>query len=361
MYKTFIPALFSILFASCITMNTINIDVLEPASNPVTPDIENAVLLNRMIIVNSDDSRVIGNSVFRIIKRDISGTRPNDTIVPENTVIESYNQITTEVIFSLADILNESPGINHLPDSALLEVPESDSGITLDPLDAGFVKRNTELFGADGIISLENFYVEYNDTITINEGDAETGWYNYYIGSINLIINALWRTYTSSDGEVIDEYEMRDTLQWTNASFTRSLIFEGLPTLDEALLESAYFTALNVARRISPYWMLEERYYFSRGNYDFRMASHYLINGQWDNAETIYMNLLNRRNYTIRAAAYYNLALLNELKGDFRQALVYARKSYQAKILPVTIKYIDILEERSAKSRELDRQLGITS
>ena len=330
-----------LIFASCVSMSTIKIQVLEPASDPVTPAMVSAVLLNRMILENEQNS---GNP---------------DTLSPGSEIRESFNRATTEILFSLADILNESPGIDFLDDSKLLEIKTDDFVLLPDLLESNFVMFICDSLEADGIISLESYYVEYTDSIVSKQGVTETGWQNYYKGNAELHISAMWRTYIKTDGGLIDEYLILDTLQWVHAAFTINEVSDNLPSTDEILMEAAYFTALTYARRISPYWLENERYYFSRGNYNLRVASQFLENDQLDNAERIYVDLLTGRNNTIIAAACFNMALIYEFRGDFRQALVWARKSYQLKRNRVANDYIAILEERHAKSGELDKQLGI--
>ena len=330
-----------LLFASCVSMSTIKIQVLEPASDPVTPAMVSAVLLNRMILENEQNS---GNP---------------DTLPPGSEIMESFNRSTTEILFSLADILNESPGIDYLDDSKLLEIKTDDIVLVPELLKPNFVILICDSLEADGIISLESYYVEYSDSIFAKQGVTETSWKKYYKGNTELHISAMWRTYAETDGGLIDEYLVRDTLRWVYTAYTINEVRDNLPSNDEMLMEGAYFTALTYARRISPHWLENERYYFSRGNYNLRVASHFLENDQLDNAERIYADLLTGRNNTIVAAACFNLALIYELRGDYRQALVWARKSYHAKRNRITLDYIAILEERHTKSGELDKQLGI--
>ncbi len=330
-----------LVFASCVSMSTLKIQVLEPASVPVTPALERAVLLNRMILDHEKNYEI------------------PDTLSPGSVIIESFNRTTTEILFSLADILNESPGIDYVDDSKLLEIKTDDVNFMPDLLEPNLVMLICDSLEADGIISLESYYVEYIDAITEKQGVTESVWQNYYKGNTELQIYALWRTYIKTDGGLVDEYLIRDTMEWVHAAYTISEVRDNLPSTDEILLEGAYFTALTYARRISPHWLENERYYYSRGNYNLRVASHFIVNDQLDNAEMIYMELLEGRNNTIVAAACFNLALIYELRGDYRQALVWARKSYHAKRNRITLDYIAILEERHTKSGELDKQLGI--
>lgn len=331
----------SLFFTSCISFSTISIQVLEPATDPLTTAIGNTALLNRSIV---------DPLIYKI---------PEESRVLDSALVASYNQATTEVLFSLADILNESPRFAFIENNMLLEMPvvlKSEEKEILRPL---FVNYLCDSLQADGIISLENYYVEYNDTLIKVPGESRTQWMDYYIGRTEVLIDGKWRAYIRSEDSPVDEFRIKDTLSWEYSAFSVEETLSNLPSVEEAIIEASYFTALTYARRISPYWLEKERYYYSTGNRMLRQASVYLLSDQLKNAETVYETLIERKNNNIMAAASFNLALINELRGDFRQALVWARKSFRLKRHPLTAGYIEILEDRLEKSRELDKQLGI--
>jgi hypothetical protein len=267
-------------------------------------------------------------------------------------------EVTLEILQSLYFILNESPGMDFLEsDPVMLELKDHSRKEAPEPIHPDtivYLCRNRDAFG---ILSLESFRMQYQDTITLQHGTRETSWYDHYYGEVDVIITAMWRAY-AADGYPVDEFNFTDTLSWNYAAYTRQLLVHYLPSPGEAFLEAAYVTALNYARTIAPYWMAEERSYFSRGNIHMRRASGHIRNNELDQAETILLRLLSSRNTNIIAAAYMNLALVYELKGNYREALVAARNSYQYRVHPLFSDYIEILEERLEKSYELDRQMG---
>ncbi len=339
MLNKFILFLCPLVFVSCVSLSTIEIQVLEPADNPLVPETENVIILNRTIIEEVETGNI------------------EESYLPHDNV-ELFNKASTEIIFALADILNESPGIAPTDESRLLEIPQKE--IVKDPgmLEPEFIVFLCDSLNANAILSLEYLGMQLPDKIKLSQRRNEAYIRNYYIGEISLEINALWRAYRGNDGGVMDEHSWSDTLVWRHASFIANEIPDFLPGPEAATLEAAYFTALAYARRISPYWIVEERNYFSRGNRKLRRASGYIENARFDEAEVIYKELLERRNDNIVAAAAYNLAYLNEIRGDYRQALDWARRSYKIRSHPLTAEYIEILEERFEKSAELDRQLG---
>ncbi len=334
MGDTLLLFLASLLLTSCVSVATIDIHVLEPAPDPVTPAISSVVLINRTIVDETAE------------------TESGDTIMPDN-LKEIFNQVTTEIIFSLAAILNESPGIEHIDEYMLLEIPTLDPDISPELLEPDFVVHICDSFSADGIISLESVYFQHSDTIRPAGSRTE----RYYLGEVIVDVTAMWRIYEKYEGRPADENIWQDTLLWQEASYYPTGIPDYLPSAKEALMEAAYYTALSQARRIAPYWTIAERYYFARGSRNLRKASYLLKNDQFENAEKIYNDLLERRNKNIVAAAYHNLAFIDEMRGAYINALKLARIAYQKRRHPVTAGYIDILKERLDKAGELDRQL----
>jgi tetratricopeptide (TPR) repeat protein len=324
----------SLLIGSCVSISTMDIQVLEPAARPLTPYLGSAAIVGRIH----------------------SATIENDS---QKEWVESMEmEVTREILQSLFFILNESPGMEFLEtDPVMLELAYPSRKEAPEPIDPDtiiYLCSNSDVFG---VLSLEFFRMQYQDTIILRRGDRETSWYDYYYGEVDVIITAMWRAY-AADGYPVDEFNFTDTLSWNYAALTRQLLVHYLPSPGEAFLEAAYVTALAYARSIAPYWMEEERIYFSRGNRHMRRASGHIRNNELDQAETILLRLLDSRNTNTVAAAYMNLALVYELTGNYREALVAARNSYQYRIHPLFSEYIQILEERLEKSHELDRQMG---
>lgn len=329
--------IYPLFFASCVSVSTINIQVLEPSSEPLT------ISANRVIIVN----RAL---------HDITDNGNNHQVLSKTSPAELHNITTTEVIFSLADILNESPGLDYLDEGMLLEIPGRKQVFIKEPLSPELVIFICDSLDANAVIVLEIFNAELPDEIKITSLSDEFG--RYFLGEMYVNISALWRIYEGAYGGITDEHVWFDTINWEYAAYNSYEIPEQLPSPKEALMESAYFTSLNYARKISPFWIEQERIYFARGIYMFRLASFYLNNGNYDRAEEIYRDLLDRRNDNVVAATLHNLALINEMRGEYLEAVKLARESHKKRRHPATTAYLDILEERIKKAGELDKQLG---
>jgi tetratricopeptide (TPR) repeat protein len=328
----------SLLFTSCVSVSVLNVQVLEPASNPSTVRIDDALILNRAIFESA------GVNV--------------DTLDFESETKELYNQTTTEIVFALADILNESPSISFIDTSRILEIPLRQVSARPKPLEPGYIRFLCDSLNTNAVFSFDLFYITIPEAVMVTSVPDGTYQGYYYEGEIDVYISALWRVYEMPEGNLTEEINWFDTLTWSHASYSTEEISANMPTPDKMFFESAYFTALSFARKISPYWVTVPRKYFFRGNRILRNAAYDLIDGQFDEARLKYESLLEKQNQNIVAAALYNISLIYEIEGDYRLAHNWARRSYQNRQHPVTSEYIDILERRLEKADELDRQVG---
>jgi hypothetical protein len=331
--------IFCFFFVSCVAISTFEIQVLEPATDPVTPDIENVVIINRTII-------------------DDQGSGESDDSISGQTGIQIINRSTTELVYALADILNESPGIGFIDTANILESPGLPGTAIPFEFDSGFVGNLCDSMNANAVISIDIFNVEIPDTIMLTSESDGSHPAQYFVGRIDVPVSALWRVYRMPEGILTDEYAWFDTMSWEHAAFNTIEIADNLPSRETIRMEAAYFSALSFARKIAPYWVTEKRNFFFRGNIALRNAAYHLTLGEFDDARQKYEELLDHRNKNIAAVAAFNLALVYEITGEYRLAHNWAVRSYQYRDHPVTARYIETLEERLGKINDLDRQLG---
>jgi hypothetical protein len=302
------------------------ISVLEPASNMLPADIQSVVVINRTIIETGDEivrAEAIGHINYPLL-----------------------NEVTTKLMFSLADFLNESPIFDEISDGAILEIPGPDMVTRPDPLLPELVVYLCDSLDANAIISLESYKITFND-----ENESGTTISRQSQREAYLWVNSLWRVYSHDTGNVIDEFFLQDSLSFYYSS--RS----GIPPLEVEIKQIADNLAESCAKRITPRWVVTKRQYFTSDRF-FR-ATYFLKNGQIDEAEAVYRELLSSTSEKRVAAAAFNLALINEIRGDYKTAYGWAKWSYSLLKKPLTASYIDILEKRISESEELDRQLGI--
>jgi len=124
-----------------------------------------------------------------------------------------------------------------------------------------------------------------------------------------------------------------------------------------------------VANRFIPMWRSSERLLFTNLNPRMKEALSYAADHQWDKAELIWITELEKKTKPAdKAKIAYNLAITNEMKDKFVQALEWAQKAKEylknanpnnySQEIELTDKTILELERRIRNNRLLDLQWG---
>ena len=313
---------------SCLTVNRIDIEMLEPGEVSIPAGLEELVLLNRNIYL--PDSIAQNNS--------------------EKEKLELLNIASTEGIFSLADILNESPRFGFVDTTMILETVHADSLHKRPPLEPGFVYHLVDSLEADAVVSFEYFNLEDSTRTRARSGRYEV--------VKTLYIEALWRFYEGDGAGIINEHTFEDTLRWGSSSSNRRAAREALPSREEAWKEAAYFSNLNYARRIAPHWELAERvYYSSMVSTKISEAAMHIEQHEWEKAAELLMPLTDYWYNPVAAAAAFNMAFISEMKGNFEVGIKWLEKSMELHDRPGKEEYMELLEERKKERKKIDEQI----
>ena len=90
-----------------------------------------------------------------------------------------------------------------------------------------------------------------------------------------------------------------------------------------------------------------ERVLFIKGNKDFKIANRYLKQRHWSSAATIWKNYTNDPDKKIASAALFNLAVLNEMEGNIKEALRLAKQAHKKNEVRIIKDYMLLLEEKT--------------
>lgn len=156
--------------------------------------------------------------------------------------------------------------------------------------------------------------------------------------------------------EVVRTKVYQDTV-WAEG-FRRS--FETLAQLvnfDEVIKYIIDKTAVEYARSISPTWNTVVRYYINSGNNDFSRAAYFMNKGEYDNAAQLWQKYLSSGDKNIAAGAHLNMAVYYELKGDLDEAMVFAKKAMDLNNA-LAAKYFKVLEQRQKEIGILMRKFN---
>lgn len=317
----------------CQSMKTVTIEVVKPANINLPGHIQNILVLNSSIVKpKTKFSNATQQNRFNL-----------DTAASQH------------LVSSVGAVLVESPKFDSV--NLVKSMVFRQYNQLLKPLSWQALDKINIKFGADAIVSLEAFGIE--DTI-VNYSYYDG--YNYtYNKSLVCIVNTLWRIYDLKNRKVIDKKIHRDTLAF-DAFDTMNAYLDALASQSNCNYmanQIATQIATDVADRIAPFWLSEQRTFYTIINDEIDIATQYALNDDWINAAKIWQKYTNNKNNKIAAASCYNMALACEVQGKFDLAETWLNKSKEKYELYNTDNYLRIIHERKKEKLILDKQFGI--
>lgn len=197
---------------------------------------------------------------------------------------------------------------------------------------------------ADILISLE--YIKL--TPKLESYPFWDGYSQAYYGSLTMNVYAFWRVYDLNARKVVAEHLHRDTLIWEEYDYSPVEIGYQLPGFFSSASYAGYLTGIEYSKLIAPTWMDEQRVFFSRGSKEMREAAELVSNNEWLAAASYWQKVIQSPNSKpeLAAMAAYNLAVANEINGNFDVAIDWIEKSTEFFTFPEQNWYKKILELR---------------
>ncbi len=322
-----------ILLTSCVSMGKIPVQVPVPAPRVIPADIQSVVLMNGSMTdafknLNSDSlenffvkkklslddlmlDSLAADTTLKVLANNLYESGRYDVVIPLKRNLPNYN-------------------LNFYKKSASLSLPE--------------VRQICNEFKVDALLLLENFYEKVNTSFQVEP--SYEGGYNECVAYIQVAYHSNWKLYQPKEKLMVAKFEVNDTIYWEKSGITLQETYEKLPTIKEALLGGAVENGQNLAEYISPGWKQEERSYFITNNKEADKAIKFLNKNDWKSAEKIWMKFSNSTTASFRSKIEYNLALAAEMNGNIKDALLWAKKSFQSKYSRIAENYIRLLNSR---------------
>lgn len=235
------------------------------------------------------------------------------------------------------------------------------SDVKLQPEQVFLISRRTN---SDAVISIDRLL--FNAKTSIMSLDRD-----YEIGSVVVEVSGILRVYLPGKEEPLSTLYVADTLNcWMGNENLMDYNAVSVVSEKEALRFAVMETLYRTYYRFIPYWKQDERCYYKQIGSRWLEASAHARNEKWDEAANRWFSIYqSAKSNSTKAKAAFNMALFNELKGNFPKALDWAVKSqalfeehYGDKRQHENIKkaksYVDILSKRIETDRLLNTQLG---
>lgn len=334
-----------LIFASCSSLSTIPIEVMQPASYSVPPNI-----ISVLVVDNSYPS--ISDSANRV---DLLG---KESVIDSVSVTDFGLRAAESMAFSLNeraffDSVFVHPVSFNRPKNGI-PVPD----LTLESIDSLL-----SIYNANAIIALEDF--RYNSLIKVVEHPE-----SYYV-TLDAAGSIFWKFY-DADGYILDTYLQPDSIFWDNVVPKHHNAPIVIPELRDALETLADFMGSNYPNRVAPSWKSEQRFFFISGHHLFARATDLAKVNNWGEAAKVWYYVYENGNLKQKAMAAFNLALSFEMRGDFSEAMAWAEISHNqfealsswrasSYIKNNSLLYYLRLKERLDEKSKLHEQLGSSS
>ncbi len=229
----------------------------------------------------------------------------------------------TEATLAFAQMLEASPQYEGISPVGTVYFRTDTSKVIL-PLSWAEVNQMALANGAaDVVVSLDYIHVSpyYDCSQRFIDNLVE------YQGYLDMSVYCYWRVYDRRNSRVSNTFLHRDTLSWEATDWVEVKTGNQLPGFFAAAAYAGASVAEEFAKQVAPVWISDTRTIFDRGNSAMEQAAEYAQSGAWLDAAAIWQRLASAKDASTAAKASYNMAVANEMLGNFELALEWLSKA----------------------------------
>jgi hypothetical protein len=341
-FRCFNFILVVVLISSCSSTNLVFMNVQEPAPITMPPYIKAVGVINRSLPTEETKKVNVIDEVLSIEGPELDKAGAIESVAGLGDELSKNDRFTD--VANLNDIDLRTTGAGVFPAALSWETVQQ---ICTDRhLDALF---SLELFDTDT-------KVNYTATpITVKTPFGSIPGFEHQ-ANMTTYVKTGWRIYDPAGKNIIDEYTIGKTLNFSGKGITPALALEGLIGRKDAVKQAGNAAGHQYAITILPYWTRVTRDYYVRGTYNFKIAQRKARTGNWDEAAQLWEKETNNGKRKVAGRACYNMAIINEINGDLDAAIGWAQKSYENYNIRLALRYVNILRNRKARTNVLRQQ-----
>jgi len=250
---------------------------------------------------------------------------------PEQYIIDTL--IISSIFNGFFSIVDQSE-IQELTNNQYFEIRGETKENFLEPLSIKSVNYLCEEFKTNQIVALEYYGMDFSYDYF--------GYLDGYYASLDFERMLGWRIYKQNEGMIYEDIK-KDTLSWQDYIPNSDQAHSNLPSLISAIKEAFWYGGETFAKKISPYWQLEYRYYFSLNKFKNESLS-------LDKEYLTLISQVDKKNLAFKA--YYNLAVENERNGNLEEAIIALEKAMELKPKNKMLKSYTLKLEEGVKRKE---------
>lgn len=326
----------STVLCSCSsTYKSIIIETSQPSSNILPSRINSLTLMNHSI-----------NNQFRNFDEDsLQKSFYAQNFNVKNTIIlDSLSADTT--LKTLGRLLFENGRYDVvIPEERNIKRHDNNFFKIQEDIDWNNIKNICETFHTDALLVIERYYNKINTSYKIHPSNAE--YYKHVTASINSKYSAAVKIYDPIEKKIIRQFEVTDTIFWSDGALSTKNLFEKCPTIKKCIIQSGIQAAKDINKYISPVWKKEERFFYLFDTEENNNSIEKLVkNNKWSEAYKYWLNFTKSSKKQIRSKAEFNIAVASEMMGNIDEAIIWANKSNKLIYRYLTELYIKNLMKR---------------
>jgi hypothetical protein len=329
------------LISSC-KMQQLYINVLEPAPVTIPPYIKNPGVVKRTV-VQASTSQI--DKIEKVI-----------TLEGANTDKEG----TEASMSGLTDELRRNNRFTDIKPLIALKVESPGMGVFPPPIDWVTVARICMENNVDALFALELFDTDTKVSYQIKKSTGKTilGALTGYEQQADMLttVKTGWRIYDPASKNILDEIAITKNLTFSSTGLTPVIAAAALIDRKEAVKRVGNNAGIAFAQRILPYEIRVYRDYYVKGTNNFTIAMRKARTGNWDQAGELWKVETSNRSLKIAGRASYNMAIINEINGNLKDAIEWARKSYEDYNNRQALRYLNVLKYRLIRLQQLKEQ-----
>jgi hypothetical protein len=313
-------------------------------------------LLLMPVVSAADDFRVVSLQILKPAKQPVSFTGRSPAIYAMLYVTEtddeqySFRNDSTHAVEAAIGVKETLEEFESLAD---YDVPVYNFYSFCD--DTATCAGNIEVITEnDLLIIVKNITITPFQSIEKRYTDSYDEYFN--VGSY-AVYSATFEVYDTITKEYFHQETLTDTLVWDENTLNAEQALTELPSTTDAAQFAAAEAGKLYARRLAPYWLTVQRFFFVPSHKDLQRAATYAENSEWSEAMKIWEQYAGHNNRKTAAQSAFNMALACEVNGNYELSLEWLQ--YAEKLYPIKeiTGYRAILQRRLNESASLEKQL----
>ncbi len=333
----------AIVFASCVTTQTLTIEIPQPAKEELPANIQSLTLVNRTVDNRYQNLEADSlQNIFYLQQFNL------------DTTIYDLQAVDT-TLKALGELLYESGRYDYvIPVERFIDFRKN-SFLSYE-MSWDEVRELCETYNTDAVLSMDY----YRTRVSANYGretfydPVSDDFVEASSAQMNVNYEIMFRIYEPKQEKVLVRELLRDTLIWEDADINARQLFSHFTPVKQALTEAGIAAALDFSDKISTRWRQESRSYFSSGSDQMEHGAALAKDGEWEAAIAAWQELEKTSgSKSEKSKVQFNIAVGYEILGNIDEAVSWALKSYETMYRPQTYTYLEMLRQRKDELKNL--------